>query len=254
MSKQLTVEELETLISKAIDNLSNYLKELSCSDDSNRKRASLISYWTNDYVKYLKQERTYVPQNYKYKRGDIVLVNFGYRIGSELGGLHFAIVLDKYNSKKSPIMTVIPLSSFKNENNYNSIYSFVLQKGVYELYLEKREKLIASAQNMLKEIKMIQNELSRFTQDDYDNFKEEKYRIVNENFRKINDKIESIDVLDKSFSSLKRGTVVSVSQITTISKQRIINPKKIKDTLAGIKIDTQDLNELNNKLQNLFIF
>ena len=49
----------------------------------------------------------------RYKRGEIVKVHLGFNVGSEEGGLHYAVVLDKNNAKSSPVITIIPLTSVK---------------------------------------------------------------------------------------------------------------------------------------------
>lgn len=78
------------------------------------KKSILLTYWLKDYNNFLKQELTYKP-NYQpaLKQGSIVQVNLGFRLGNEQGGLHYAIVLDKNDNKRKPIITVIPLSSIK---------------------------------------------------------------------------------------------------------------------------------------------
>lgn len=253
MSTQLSKTELQKLVDKSVEEFSNYLNSLISSDDCNKnKRASLISYWATDYVKYLKKEKTFTPPNYKYSRGDIVLVNFGYRVGCELGGMHFAIVVDNFNSKKSPIMTVVPLSSKKKDHSYNETFSFELSKGVYELYMEKREKLLNSAYENLNAIAVIRAQLDEISNEaDIDNIDQSK---IKENIRKINDKIKKVKLLDRDLDNLKNGTIVAVSQITTISKLRIINPKSSKDSLYDIKLNTDDLDKLNDYIKKLYIF
>lgn len=62
-----------------------------------------------------------------YKRGAIILVNFGINIGNELSGNHFAIVLNKSDHPKNPVLTVVPLSS-KNKKIY-----LPLQDDIYRL-------------------------------------------------------------------------------------------------------------------------
>ena len=253
MSTRLSKTELQEQVNKSIEEFSNYLNSLVSSDDINsNKRASLISYWTTDYVKYLKKEKAFAPPNYKYSRGDIVLVNFGYRVGCELGGLHFAIVIDNFNSKKSPIMTVVPLSSKKIDHNYNETFSFELSKGVYELYMEKREKLLNSAYENLNAITTIKEQLDKISNDeDFNNIDQSK---IKENIRKINEKIKKVKLLDRDLENLKNGTIVAVSQITTISKLRIVNPKNSKDSLYDIKLDVVDLDKLNDYIKKLYIY
>ena len=49
-------------------------------------------------------------------RRQIVNVDFGFRIGSELGGLHYAVVMDKQNSMNGDTVTVVPLGSLKEHH------------------------------------------------------------------------------------------------------------------------------------------
>ena len=49
-----------------------------------------------------------------YKRGDIVFAHFGYNIGSELGGKHYAVVVENDNNNASKTVVVVPISSIDN--------------------------------------------------------------------------------------------------------------------------------------------
>ena len=44
-----------------------------------------------------------------------MLNSFGFNVGSEYGGLHYAVVIDKDNNLSSPVVTVVPLSSTDNK-------------------------------------------------------------------------------------------------------------------------------------------
>ena len=57
------------------------------------KKSALLYYWLRDYKNYIKNENTFNPKYYpEFYRGSIVNINFGFNLGSELGGLHYAIV------------------------------------------------------------------------------------------------------------------------------------------------------------------
>ena len=47
----------------------------------------------------------------KLKRGNIIMVDFGINLGSELSGIHFAIVLNNDDNYNVDNVTVIPLTS-----------------------------------------------------------------------------------------------------------------------------------------------
>lgn len=72
-------------------------KRLNSNDEKSIRIVQTISYWILDYVKFLTYENNNNMKFKRYKRGDVIKVNFGHRIGREYGGLHYAIVLDVKN-------------------------------------------------------------------------------------------------------------------------------------------------------------
>lgn len=244
MNKDLSPEHLRRLVNSAISTVNDHFDNLINGNDADKKKASILSYWINDYIHYISSENTAVPPNRKYNRGDVLLINFGYRIGSELGGKHFAVVIDNYNSKKSPIITVAPLTSLK-ENYSENLYTYALESSIYDLHMKKRQKLIMQASESVKELNKFKFEEENNSK--FDRGRWERQLII------CSKKLQAIDDLDNSIEKLKTGSVVSVGQITTISKQRILNPKNHDDTLSGIKLQRNDLDKLNERLINLYI-
>jgi mRNA-degrading endonuclease toxin of MazEF toxin-antitoxin module len=57
-----------------------------------------------------------------YKRGDIVLAHFGYNVGHELGGIHYAVVVERDNNLSSGIVMVVPLSSLESGKTRNDLH------------------------------------------------------------------------------------------------------------------------------------
>lgn len=88
MSRKMSLEELADHCGRAVSSLGALLADFSASGiDKMAKRAMLISYWVGTYTKYLREEDSFSPQSvFRLKRGAIVRVEFGYRIGRELGG------------------------------------------------------------------------------------------------------------------------------------------------------------------------
>lgn len=76
------------------------------------KRAKIFLDWLHKKLIFAQREKTYNPleDNY-YKRKDIVHVDFGFNVGSEIGGERFAIIL--WAPQKSKNVTVIPITSEK---------------------------------------------------------------------------------------------------------------------------------------------
>lgn len=94
------------------------------------KRGSIFLDWLDTQNNYLKWETNFDPKRLKkYKRGDIVFVHFGFNVGAEFGGLHYAVVVKK-DSKSSPMLNVVPLSSLKEGQTSDDLHP-------EELYLGK---------------------------------------------------------------------------------------------------------------------
>lgn len=96
--------------------ISNKCKSLDASNDTfkniikdckNPKFNNLDS-WQHFQAAAFKRENNPSRKNrfIKYKRGTIVMVNFGTSIGNELSGNHFAVVLNKKDSPNSGKITV----------------------------------------------------------------------------------------------------------------------------------------------------
>ena len=96
-------------------------KRLNSNDEKSIKIVQTISYWILDYVKFLTYESNNNMKFKRYKRGDVIKVNFGHRIGREHGGLHYAIVLDVKNPLQSNLLTVVPLTSVKEHTNLEKL-------------------------------------------------------------------------------------------------------------------------------------
>lgn len=78
------------------------------------KRRALVINWIFSFCNYLDFETRFDPTRLKkYEPGDIIDVDFGFNLGSELGGVHFAIVLGE-NSRKNPNIMVVPLCSYES--------------------------------------------------------------------------------------------------------------------------------------------
>lgn len=236
--REFTYEELENHIETAVNKLKNLLTGYR---ETGRKRAILLGYWINDYVSYLKREDSFELPKHKYNRGDIVQVNFGYRLGSELGGRHFAVVLDAHNNMNSNVVTVIPLTSLKRKTR-NSVYTIILEKGLFDLQKEKFSKLLDRAeQNSNKLDVLLKNAHT-----------EEELKIIKEELKKLENQIEAIESVSNQIDRLKSGTVAQISQITTISKMRISNPLYAKDSLNGIKLTDNDMDRISENLKKIY--
>lgn len=137
MSKCMTDEELMAHIDNALRDIRTLMEQWSRSNDLDKKHAQLLAYWIKSYVHLLRRETSFNPASIpRLTHRQIVNVDFGYRVGAELGGLHYAIVLDKSNSVKGNTVTVIPLGSVK-EDFKPSRHKVLLQDGIHGPLQEK---------------------------------------------------------------------------------------------------------------------
>lgn len=140
------------LIQRAINSVSTRLHSYETSKNPKlQKNAITLSYWLHDYMNMLKREETFNSKKLKrYKRGEIIKVHLGYNIGSEQGGLHYAIVLTKNDSKNAPALTIIPLSSVKEGKPLHPSNVF-LGNTIFQQLTDKWTEQYTIAQQELEE-------------------------------------------------------------------------------------------------------
>lgn len=239
---------------EAIKILNDYLDTCISKNDKYLKKANLVSYWLKDFARYIEAEENFECEKLKkYNRGDVIKANLGFNVGNEEGGLHYCIVLDVINAKKYSTLTVIPLTSQKvNKNIPNS--AILIGTEIYDKLSLKnqglREKANKKSNEYENELKIISN-LSENNEDEKI-IKNVKINKVEEKIKLLNNDIELIDKIDKEISQMKNGSIALVNQITTISKQRIYNPKSNIDVLSGIRLSKDSLDLIDDKIKKLF--
>lgn len=211
--------------------LRKYAQHMRYLVNEKYKNAALLTYWLFDYLRYLQMEDTFNPRfNIKYQRGQIVYVNFGYRIGSELGGCHYAIVLDVKNSKTNSQVTVIPLKSKREkETPYSAVYHVDIQSEIFRLLLSKAKEIGRVEREKLQQ---------SATPDDIKRVKKQ-LNIAN-------------SVIDFAEEKMNKSSVADLGQISTISKIRIVHPTKTRDPLSGICLSDESMRRIEDKLHFLF--
>lgn len=240
---------------EAINKINEYLDNCIIQDDVHAKKANLLSYWLKDYFRYIEQEETFNSSYLKeYSRGDIIKVNLGFNVGNEEGGLHYCVVLDKKNAKSYSTLTVVPLSSIKNTTKPNKTSVF-LGEEIYNSLVDKCNDLIEKGQNEIQILKQEIQELKVFPEDTEEGkiVKEYRISILDKKLDANQENLELILKINEELSQMKKGTIALVNQITTISKQRIYNPKKDLDILSGIKLSDEKMALIDEKIKKLYI-
>lgn len=142
-------------------------------------------------------------------------VDFGFRVGSELGGLHYAVVLDKENGLKGDTVTVVPLGSLKAHHK-TSRNKIILEDGIFSALEEKTNNQTREAREL---INSIATDESLIQMDEAARTVEVMKRVAT-----AKNKLDSAQASINKMKKLKEGSIANISQITTISKMRIKEP------------------------------
>lgn len=249
MSKIMTPKELSTHCTEAIDGLKKLFEEFSSAETGKMvKRAMLLAYWVKTYVKYIRDEDGFAPQSVlRLKRGSIVRVEFGYRVGKELGGRHYAAVLDIDNSIHRNTVTVVPLGSIK-ESSAQDKYSVVLEDGIFKPIQRKVDALIEDAERTMAEAEAMNSEIEQAEPEEKAILKV----VQRQKFDTTRSLIGQANEWIKDVVHMKLGTVAKVDQITTISKMRISQPLKKTHPLYGVRLSANDLDKIDDRLKELY--
>ena len=156
----------------------------------------------------------------RYKRGSIVLVNFGVNLGYELSGNHFAIVLDKNDNPYNGVLTVIPLSS-KCKPHYIDLGNCILDAA--------SKKIIEESDKLSKKV---------------DEFFEKENKTISESDVLLSETKQMNEVLER-YRKLNKNTYALIENITTISKFKVMKPLNKFDPIGKIKVTDFVLNVID---------
>ena len=195
------------------------------------KKSHLLAYWINDFANYHDEENNFDTSQLKvFKHGDIVKANLGFNIGNEIGGLHYCVVMNKYDNKYSGTLNVIPLSSMKEDKIYNFNTCIDLGDELYNLLQTKFNIELTEITSKLINIEKFSVE---------ERVKEIRY---------ISRKSDYLEKIKDEISRMKHGSIAYVNQFTTISKQRIFKTP----ILSKIRLSSSSLDLLDGKIKNLY--
>ncbi|WP_053067683.1 type II toxin-antitoxin system PemK/MazF family toxin [Streptococcus dysgalactiae] len=230
MAKPLSEEESFILKEEAMIMLNNYLNELQKSE-TEKPKSDKISYWIKDWVRYQRNENDFKPEKIgKFKRGSVIKVNLGFNIGSEEGGLHYAIVLDKNNSMRNKVITIIPLTSVKDNKDINNLPNDQVYLGNEIINkLTDKQKLLLSTLSDIDLANADENTMSNFDKD-----------------------LRYAKRIQNELEKMKLGSIALVGQITTVSKMKIFDPKNRYGVLKNVRISNDSLDKIDEKIKENF--
>lgn len=249
MAKPSSKDELVQHKDASLQTADDFISKLIRSDDPDQmKRASLLSYWIADYFHFLEKEEVFDPKKcIKYNRGDIVKIHLGFRIGSEEGGQHYAVVIDNNNSKRNNTLTVIPLTSIREGRKIHHS-SVEIGNEIFSKIMSKHDKLENKIADKLRKL-------------DENVDKARKNGAATANLKSLISQVEELQrrahelqSLKKEILKMKSGSVALVNQITTVSKIRIRDPLYTYNVLYGIRLSPTTLDKINEKIKDLYIF
>ena len=171
----------QNLTNKELSDTLNTVEKMLNSLDP--KQQHIMAEWLDDWCNYLGFEKSFVPQKLKfYKRGDIVLVHFGYNVGSELGGAHYAVVVENNNNKASNTVTVVPLSSLADDKTQTDLHKSEVYLGKIFPNSDKESYAMPLQIRVVSKIRIIKPK----TKKDY------QYKLNGSQLQQIDDKIKEL--------------------------------------------------------------
>ena len=230
----------------AVKLFEQYLDSLINTDESSLGKADKLSYWIENWVDYLGREESFDSRRLrKYKRGEIIKVNLGFNIGSEEGGLHYAVVIDKNNSLSDPNLRIIPLTSVKEDKDINSLPEGSIFLG-NELFTSLSAKISLQKRNISEQIYKYNSDISDSKNDA---LATSEIKVA---LKKLQDEASLLDRMNREIGKMKKGSIALVKQITTISKIRIYDPKTNHDILSNIKLSNEKLDLIDKCIRTLY--
>ena len=219
----LTAESVDKHVDVALGKMRKMFTEFIESGDSHlMKNSDTLAFWLETFSDYLQWEKDFDYSSLpRYKRGNVISVNLGFNVGSEQGGLHYAVVINKYTERTSPVLTVIPLTSGTQEDTYKrDVY---LGNELYDALTKRYNETVTRLQSMANT----------------DQSANEQLRLLQAREKKVID-------------SLKTGSIALMSQITTVSKIRIYKPKSKNDLMYNLRLSDSAMDKIDSKLRELF--
>lgn len=241
MGSNRTNQEIAIYTATIIQELEDYLHHLQRMNDEESKRSDKIAQWIENWVKYLKLEKVFNSRSIPaLKRGSIVYADFGFNVGREYGGLHYAIVLNRTDARSNHLLHVLPLTSVKETTDMSNLKYFQFPIGDEVFQLLKNE----ATQKIIELTKLYK----RFSNKDAE--LRERAVIVES---LIDDNIKAFEVIKNLPASDRDDSFLE--QIRTINKNIDFTNAEADKINQELKDNTALLSELDEKIEyaNKFI-
>lgn len=247
MGSNRTNEEIAVYTATIIQELEDYLHHLQRMDDEGNKRSDKIAQWIENWTKYLKIEQTYNPKSIQaLKRGSIVYADFGFNVGREYGGLHYAIVLNKTDARSNHLLHVLPLTSVKETTDISNLkyFQFLIGDEVFQLLINKANRKIIELTELYDRFSKKDDELHK---------RAEMVESLIEDNKKAFETLKNSPDFDKDDSSIEQIQTIN-KNIDFASEQADMIRQEAKENailLAELKEKLEYANKFILKTQNM---
>ena len=204
--------------------------------------ANKILYWLNDWSGYiLPNEKSFeYSKLIRYEQYSIIEANLGFKVGSEAGGLHYGVILDKNNAKGSKTVMIIPFKSLdedETENDIDEKTEVYLGNQVFQVEIERQEK----------QLKKINTKLEKYDmEDDKGNY------LLSKNDDEYKRLIKKKSFIETEISKMSKGTIAQVGQICLMSKMRIYYPTSVSEKLYKVTLSKENIQKIKEKFDELY--
>lgn len=218
---------------KRIDEACKNFKAIS-NDVVNQKFDYLDTWLRKTSIKFKKENVNTENKIYpRFAYGTITKIDFGINEGSELSGPHFAITIDKYDSTKNSVITVIPLTSHYKK------FNLPLNDLIIDEITKRLKKNMNQIEKDLKGLKeMIENDIN------VDNVKKQ--------LSKKSNQLKSIKEMMDYYSNYANNSYACINQITTVSKSKVFRPKNEFDILGRAKCSSKTMRFISGEMMKKF--
>ena len=245
--EQLKIRNIEQL-EESTDKLKNITNKNPNHFKTKRLGSSMENYATQLERDVLGKRR----RNSVFPQGTLVYVDFGVNYGSEFSSYHYAITLNKNDSKRDNTITVVPLTS--KEGKQNIKLTAGISRGLTSLTLDYLEEQIKLNDNNMKKIESDLNKLEKrekngeqFTKD-LSQLKVFYQKVLLE--RNIVENAK--ERVKKYIKDFDKDTYIKIDAITTIDKNKIFKRKDNLDPLTKVRVNDDTLKVIENGIKNIF--
>ncbi|MDQ8820633.1 type II toxin-antitoxin system PemK/MazF family toxin [Streptococcus ruminantium] len=244
-------------IDSKIDKASRKFKFVS---KSKKLKFRYLPDWVLSEATYFEKEVTGQLRNHKiYKRGSLVFIDFGVNVGNELSGHHFGIVLNKKDSKRNGVLTVVPVSSKSNKFSVqldgiiSQKSSKYLRDSLIDIEIDRKILILHKIKDNLTEDEKC--EITRTYSLDNTSWTNHHKYITSDDFEKsirnISQELDELRLVINSYSKFDKISYAKCLDVRTISKNRIIKINQF-DPVGKISVSTETLDKIDQVITQNF--